>query len=123
MVHWEAKLEDGSKQSNECGNGSWVDFIQNNAKKVVGLSAHSDQGKVNIDDNARGYFLSQKVIASVFNPDQVNLLGIGYLNNNKDVVHIKWYIMPSTKLAYTEARSIGECGDFLLRNDKSCAKN
>jgi hypothetical protein len=88
----------------------------NQEEYIVSLRLDGDQGSATIDDNKDGYFLGNKMIASMQGGFQVNLVGIGYWTKNEETARIKWYNSDTMQLMFTEARPTEECGFFLIRN-------
>jgi hypothetical protein len=119
MVKWEATLANGQVLSGISDDGSWRSVgsrVASAKSKLVGLVVSTKDGTGTIDANSDGYFLGNKIIASLPAFMEIKLIGIGYWKKYDDMVRIKWYDIDNMSLFETEARPIKDCGSALVKN-------
>jgi hypothetical protein len=117
MVRWEATLDDGTKESGETCGGSWQNLSANlNKRKIVALNIGNEYGVSDIDNNADGYFIGNKLFAIMPDNFQMDFVGIGYWRKNDNAVRIKWHNPITMELLTTEAKNISECNLTLIKN-------
>jgi hypothetical protein len=118
-IYWEAILNNGIINSGLVNDGSWRQlktFVQKNGIKIQQFRLHSIIAESNVDQDADGYFLGNKVIASIESDKQFEMVGIGYWKKDDPMVRIIWHDSNTMDVVETEGRSVEDCGFLLLKN-------
>ncbi len=122
MVKWKAKTFNGNMYAGFTDDGSWKEFgclvkALNQGIEYISLELEG-VGAAVIDPGRDGYFISNRVIASLNSADQISLVGIGYWNRSQSTIRIKWYNAENMQLLRTEARPDENSEPSLIKNPK-----
>ena len=118
LVFYCAKLSNDS-YIGKIDDGTWLnvkDIVKNENQYVISVSLYSKNGTAYIDDNRKGYFLSNRCVTEVGSGKTIESVGLGYLDNDLRTIRIKWFSKPTLELLNTEARDISTSELFTIIN-------
>lgn len=82
--------------------------------KITGIRLQGPNGvDIKMPPSQNGYFFGQKQHA-IWGGSQYNYIGIGYYDGQK--INVSWYKQPLFDHSFTEERTVGNAGFFLIQN-------
>lgn len=119
MITWTTTFDDGSHESGLVDDQSWIRLKGNITKKIVRLDITNGSDGGGLSDPARSFYLINKSIATFPFGDTIDMVGIGFIPKNEDIVKVMWFDKSNMNLIKTEAKPIDKCEYSLIHNEKS----
>jgi hypothetical protein len=117
-IFWLIKSKDNT-YIGKVDDGSWIDIkkiIKENHESISFVQVYSKYGEGNIDPNKKGYFLCNKSLTELGLNKTVDLVGLGYLDDDIKTIRVKWFSKPTLELVLTEARPLETSELFTIIN-------